>query len=115
MNHEQRIPNVPDGCEVFGYLYEGNGKVVPGEDMLDVRLPNGILVVAGWFEECEPKGAYRVSVLRGYEEIVPALESEDINQAMTDVETRVEEFHSRNLYVSNAENTVCDFDLQAAA
>jgi hypothetical protein len=87
----------PQGCKVQGFLYESDSKYEQSQDMLDVSLPNGILIIAGWFPDGDPNGKYRVSVFRGYNEIIPSSERLDIDEAARDVNVRIEGFFGRNL------------------
>jgi len=91
------IPNVPPGSQVCGFIYEADVATERGEDMLDVVLENGILITAGWYPEGDPKGCYRVAVHRDYNELVPAAESPNADQALIDVEQFAAEFAYRNL------------------
>jgi len=65
--------------------------------MLDVSLPNGVLIIAGWYPEGDPAGRYYVSVYRGYEELIPSIASDDLDSAVSDVEQCVQQFFDRNL------------------
>lgn len=72
------------GCEVAGFLYSADSAEALGEDMLDVSLPGGVLVTAGWYLEGAASGQYRVSVY-DHDEIVVSLFSLDVDQAARDV------------------------------
>jgi len=103
------VPTVPPECDVHGFLYECDSKHEMGEDMLDVSLPNGVLIIAGWYPEGDPSGCYCVSVYRGYEELIPALESGDIEAATADVEQCVQQFFDRNLQTVSDSESTCQF------
>lgn len=60
---------IPEGCHAVGCIYADADRSILGEDMLDVTLPNGVLVSVGWYPECDPKGQYRIIVSRGLESI----------------------------------------------
>jgi len=112
----QVIPILPDGCQVCGFLYESDSRHELGQDMLDVVLPNGILITAGWYPEGDPSGAYQVSVYRGYDEIVLPLESTTMDAAATDVERRARQFVDRNYQiVSDSATSHGERDLRAMA
>jgi hypothetical protein len=98
----------PQGCKVQGFLYESDSKYEHSQDMLDISLPNGILIIAGWFPDGDPSGAYRVSVFRGYNEIVPSSECLNIDDAANDVNERIQEFFGRNL-VALASDSASEF------
>lgn len=59
---------IPD-CEVYGALYESDDFFDLGEDMVDVVLPNGVLVSAGWVPEGDPNGQYRVAITNGLDHL----------------------------------------------
>jgi len=65
--------------------------------MLDVILPNGLLISAGWYPEGDQKGRYWVAVHRGLQEVIPAIESETAAQAVVDVEQLAAEFIGRGV------------------
>ena len=49
-------------CEVSGFLYEADDPRVLGQDMVEVRLPMGIHINAGWYPEGDVDGTYVVAV-----------------------------------------------------
>jgi hypothetical protein len=79
-------PQVPDGCEVVGFLYGSDDMQELGEDMLDVSLPNGLLISAGWFPEGSETGNYLVTVADGLEFVTPPLRSRDLDETRETVE-----------------------------
>jgi hypothetical protein len=72
------------GCDVAGFVYAADVPEELGEDMLDLSLPNGVLVTAGWYPEGDPDGQYRVSVY-DRSELVVSLWSREVEQAAKDV------------------------------
>ena len=88
----QIYPNVPPECQVSGFIYEASDVQRLGEDMVDVVLPNGILVTAGWFPDGCAAGKYRVSVYRGYDQLISPLESACADDAARNVEQVVSQF-----------------------
>lgn len=76
-------------CVVVGALYQSDDPYELGQDMLEVRLPNGKHINAGWYPEGSPNGKYRVSVYLGPQQIASNLESDDVNSAAMDVESRI--------------------------
>jgi len=99
-------PAFPPDCQVSGFLYECDVKHEQGEDMLDVVLPNGILVSAGWYPDGDPSGSYCVLVYRGYERLIPVIESKTVDEAAAEIERCVRQFRGRNLQaVNDSEST----------
>ena len=94
---------LPANCQAHGFIYEADNAVDLSEDMLDVVLPNGILITAGWFtDEHGKNGAYRVEVYRGYHELLRPLRSKTGSEASQDVTTLAQRFMGRNLSVSDS-------------
>ena len=97
MNIEKFTPNVPPSCRVCGFIYSADDRRQLSEDMLDVILPNGLLVTAGWYPEGDQNGHYWVAAHRGLQEVMPAIESETAAQAIVDVEQLVAELIGRGV------------------
>ncbi len=53
---------MPVNChvEVVGFLYEADDPADLGQDMIEVRLANGITIDAGWYPEGDRTGSYVV-------------------------------------------------------
>lgn len=69
---------LPGGCKVVGALYGAGDPRDLGEDMLDVTLPNGCLISAGWYPEGSPDGSYRISVTQGLDDVVSPLYADNL-------------------------------------
>lgn len=50
------------GIQIIGDLKFSDKPSDLSEDMLEVQLPNGVLVHAGWYPESSPTGCYRITV-----------------------------------------------------
>lgn len=63
------LPEIPIewGCMVTGFLAYSADPQNLGEDMLEIQLPNGIDIYAGWSRETAPEGCYEIQVVRGME------------------------------------------------
>src|SRR5688500_409041 len=69
-----KVPlHLPQGCtpETVGFLYDSQDPAELGQDMLEVRLANGVAINAGWYPEGDPQGSYRVAVRREGRLLVP--------------------------------------------
>jgi hypothetical protein len=64
-------PNVSSKCEVHGRLAGGDARLL-SEDMVDIVLPNGLLISAGWYPEGDPNGGYLIAVTSGFDVISEA-------------------------------------------
>lgn len=51
---------------VHGSLAIGTNNQLLSEDMVDVELPNGILISTGWYPEGDINGSYKISVTKGF-------------------------------------------------
>lgn len=65
-------------CEVVGFLYSCDDPKDLGQDMVEVRLPNGIRINAGWYPEGSSEGSYRISA--GGTREVPAAQYDDVDE-----------------------------------
>lgn len=52
-------------CELIGALHESDDVRDLSQDMLEIRMPSGMSVEAGWVPEADPDGAYEVLLCRG--------------------------------------------------
>ena len=56
----------PDfGCTVVGELHYSDEPDELGQDMVEVTLPNGLLIECGWIPDSDPNGAYTINVMSG--------------------------------------------------
>jgi hypothetical protein len=78
-------PELP--CEVVGFLYSSDDPRDLGQDMIEVRLPNGIRINAGWYPEGDVEGCYRISV--GGARELPPTESDSIDDVAREIESLV--------------------------
>ena len=62
-------PDVPADCQVFGFIYWHEIPRARGEDMVDVQLPNGLLVSCGWYPEGDANGSYRITASEGFHDL----------------------------------------------
>jgi hypothetical protein len=56
--------------QVSGFLYESDDPADLGEDMLEIRMPQGLTLDVGWYPEGALDGSYRFTARRGAKEIV---------------------------------------------
>jgi hypothetical protein len=80
--------NLPQGAEVFNFLFRSTNPDYLVQDVLSVRLPNGICLDAGWFPEHDPNGQYHVRVYHEQREHDPLFEdaTRDIDELTQFVE-----------------------------
>lgn len=57
---------LPPGAVVKGMFYQSDDPASLTQDMVEIDLPSGYSVEAGWFPEADPDGSYRVTVFRNY-------------------------------------------------
>lgn len=86
-------PTVPNDCQVFGFLYWHQNPRARGEDMVDVQLPNGLLISCGWYPEGDANGCYRITVSEGFQEI-QRRETDSVHMAKYLVESLALQFGS---------------------
>ena len=102
-------PRVPKDCQVVGALYDADDPRDLGEDMIDVSLPNGLLISAGWYPEGSPDGKYVVTVSDGLDLVTSPIEQADISEARGSIEMLAEHYSRTTFNVSNtADSTMGD-------
>ena len=95
------VPNVPSSCRVFGQLYWDDDRTLLGEDMVDVLLPNGILVSCGWYAEGDANGRYVVAVTDRFH-CLRRVETKSVSDARKHVERLAVAFSSPVVLVSDS-------------
>lgn len=78
-------PPLPAECRVHGFLYEADDVRQLSEDMLDVVLPHGLLVTAGWYPDGDANGCYRICIYRDYEVLIEPITTKDVDNAAAEV------------------------------
>jgi hypothetical protein len=71
---------LPPECDVVGYLYHDPDPAGRGQDMVEVHLPNSIVIDAGWYPEGEPGGRYRIAVHLGSRRLEPYRGTRNIDE-----------------------------------
>ncbi len=74
-----RLPHGCTDCEVVGFLYDSDDPTELGQDMVEVRLPIGVAINAGWYPEGDAAGKYIVRTW-GQVKLQP-IECSDIDEA----------------------------------
>ena len=59
--------NLDPECELIGALCESDDPRELSQDMLEIHLPSGISIEAGWVPEADPDGAYELLLCCGLE------------------------------------------------
>ncbi len=99
-------PQIPDSwqCEVIGCLIESEDSDELGIDMLEVVLPSGVLVTAGWSSEGDPDGCYAVEATYGLQHLIPTITTDDADVAIQDIERLADQFRKSIVPHSDSEN-----------
>lgn len=53
---------LPPKSEVYNFLYRSTDPAYRTQDVLTVRLANGIYIDVGWYPEHDPNGAYELQI-----------------------------------------------------
>jgi hypothetical protein len=105
-----RFIPIPVRRELAGYvtgeIASDDNPLILSEDMVEVALPNGVLVYAGWYEGDNDPGKYRIYVDYELNRLIPYIETDDPYEAAYDVATLAAEYHRYPLQVSDSESTV---------
>jgi hypothetical protein len=90
--------NVPSdwNCQVFGAICDSDNPVHLSEDMVEVALPNGFLISAGWTCVGDPSGNYVVTLTNGLQHVIPPLECKSAEDARDAVVDRINEYRWRS-------------------
>jgi hypothetical protein len=83
---KHRLLKLPAGCQIAGDLYDAPEPAGRGEDMIEITLPNGVIIDAGWYPEGDPKGRYRVAAHYGTEKLLPHLGTGDVQSLASLIE-----------------------------
>jgi hypothetical protein len=75
------------------------------EDMVEVALPNGILIYAGWYDHDDAKASYRIYVDYDLARLIPYLETDDPRLAASEVATLAGKYENYPVRVSDSEST----------
>jgi hypothetical protein len=59
------LTGLPPGSEIRGRLYDDPAMKYLSGDVLEVELPNGLMIDVGWDEDAR-EGAFRIAVYREY-------------------------------------------------
>src|SRR5262245_22264259 len=107
----QIIPRIPPRAMIVGFILESDDFMDLSQDMLEVSLPDGVLIKCGWYPDSSPSGSYRVSVSRGLRQIARPVFSHDADVAAEDVAHLAFHFAAlrANEPESHAEETVTSF------
>ena len=85
----RRIPLRFDNCQVTGELVESADPRDLSEDMIEIELPNGVLIDAGWYPESSPQGRYRVVASLGLNVIGQPLYASTVKEAEEHIRRQV--------------------------
>lgn len=100
-------------CQVVGAIEMSDHPADLSEDMLDVILPNGFLVSAGWIPDGGPNGQYVVTLTSGGRHIIDSYESKSPLDAFQAVLERIDQYRWRNLNVSQSADTPVIYPVQS--
>jgi len=81
-------------CRISGVISESADPNDLSEDMLEVALPSGVLVCAGWTDEGSG-GGYLISVIRGLEDVIQPIVDRNAASAVETVQQLVDRYRKR--------------------
>lgn len=90
---------------VTGQIVADDNPLILSEDMVEIGLPNGVLVYAGWYDRENRPAAYRIYVDYDLNRLVPYIETDDPYQAAAEVATLAAQFSSYPGQVADSEST----------
>jgi len=89
VNH---IPELPADCTIFGSIIEADNPDDLGEDMMDIVLPNGITIHAGWSQ-----GSYMVTSVNDLFFLTPPSHYGSAKETARAIELLVQQFKEMSL------------------
>jgi hypothetical protein len=82
-------------CTVSGAIVASDSAADLSEDMIEVLLPNGFLVSAGWAPDSDPSGEYVVTVTSDMRQLIEPFKTTSVLEAIQEVRERVGAFYYR--------------------
>jgi hypothetical protein len=107
--------NVPPICRRAGFLYWVEDVAGLGEDMVEVELPSGVLIDAGWYPEGSVDGSYKVKACWRLTKLVDDHYFADINDAARFVEDLTNQLLRPDRVVPVTNTCVHDLSVRATA
>lgn len=79
---------VPVECDakIVGFLYDEPVATLRSADMIEILLPNGVLIEAGWHPEGSAAGSYLVTASLEFEFLVPPMRLSSIYEVRNHIE-----------------------------
>jgi len=77
--YDLSFPECPS-CRVIGFLYSSDDTAELGQDMVEVRLPIGVTINAGWYPEGAALGSYLIKVWGAVN--LPPVKADDADEAI---------------------------------
>lgn len=97
---------LPDDAIVRGALYDTMDPLFLVQDILDVVLPDGVIIDVGWYPESDPSGEYRITVYQDTWQnklLAQPIRVHDANSVAAEV-SRLAFQHSRQVVAVTAES-----------
>ncbi len=80
-------PNLGDFWSHSGFLYDADDRTSLGEDMYAAWRADGTTIDAGWSQEGNPLGCYVITVQKGFDDVVPPFQTDNLEEAVAHVES----------------------------
>jgi hypothetical protein len=85
---------------VTGQIAADDNPLILSEDMVEVDLPNGVLIYAGWYDRDNSPAKYRIYVDYELHRLIPYLETDDPYEAAWEVATLAAQYQHYPLHAS---------------
>lgn len=114
----------PESVVVRGALFTTTDPTYLVQDLLEIDLPNGITIDAGWYPESDPNGSFQLVVFKGYWEnqLREPFETQSITELASEVNRLVHEYQNPTVTIPCSASSVdsshqpqTDFELTLAA
>ncbi len=80
-------PTIPGSTVTYNYLYDDMPLNWKEEELFFAILPNGNTVDVGWYPECDPNGAFKVTLRDSAQQRIDVMSTRDLNQMILAIES----------------------------
>ncbi|MDX1966901.1 MAG: hypothetical protein SFV23_07005 [Planctomycetaceae bacterium] len=80
-------PHLGDIWSHSGFLYDADDRASLGEDMYAAWRADGTTIDAGWSQEGNPHGCYVITVQKGFDDVGPPFQTDNLEEAVAHVES----------------------------
>jgi hypothetical protein len=80
-------PKIPGSTVTYNYLYDDMPLDWKEAELFFAILPNGNTIDVGWYPECDPNGAFKVTLRDSAQNRIDVMSTRDLNQMIFAIES----------------------------